>query len=245
MLFCTLQFMFVLFVAPRYGIISNWLRKKRMVPQELREDLLVSILRKKGEPISIQVLKDFIHIHKNLVPRAARLLAREKLIKTTNNRFILTARGEEEAMKVLRAHRLWESYLQSVGAPSEDIHSVAHHLEHLEYEKSIEYLDSKLGHPRTGPHGEYIPGEAEKIDTISAIHLSQLKTGETAKVVSTPQDKTSYQLKNGDVFTVEGKTKKGIIIARGRRKILIPIKSSDKISVVNKTKIKHVKDSEK
>jgi hypothetical protein len=64
-------------------------------------------------------------------------------------------------------------------------------------------------------------------------------------VVSTPQDKTSYQLKNGDVFTVEGKTKKGIIIARGRRKILIPIKSSDKISVVNKTKIKHVKDSEK
>jgi manganese/iron transport system permease protein/iron/zinc/copper transport system permease protein len=35
MLFCTLQFLVVLAVAPRYGLLARWLRRRRLVPQQV------------------------------------------------------------------------------------------------------------------------------------------------------------------------------------------------------------------
>lgn len=231
MLFCTFQFLFVLFVAPRYGIISNWLRKRRMVPQELREDILVSVLRKKGEQISLHELRSFVRIHKKLIPRALRLLLREQLIKTVKTGYNLTQKGEDEAIKTLRAHRLWESYLERVGTPSEEIHSVAHQLEHLEYEKSIEYLDSKLGHPRTGPHGEYIPGKNDKIASIETLPLGSLRGEIAVKIMYIPEDIRIPGLKKNDSIIFLQKTKKDVILLKGRKRLLIPIRIAERVLV--------------
>ena len=214
MLFCTFQFLFVLFIAPRYGIISNWLRKKRMIPQELREDLLVSILRKKGDAISIQDLKEFVRVYASLFHQAVKTLLRERLITSDKKGLVLTDRGEEEAMKILRAHRLWESYLQSVGAPGGEIHQMAHQLEHLEYDQSVGYLDSKLGHPLHGPHGEYIPEESDKIEAIKAIPLKDLKNGEEAEVISVGEKAGKSGLKKGDIILSKTSMNKKITISR-------------------------------
>jgi ABC-type Mn2+/Zn2+ transport system permease subunit/Mn-dependent DtxR family transcriptional regulator len=217
MLFCAFQFLFVLFIAPRYGIISNWLRKRRMIPQELREDLLVSILRKKGYAIEISELKKYVRVYTALIPRAVKTLLREQLIRGEKKGWVLTHRGEEEAMKTLRAHRLWESYLQSVGTPSGEIHQMAHHLEHLEYDQSAGYLDLKLGHPHYGPHGEYIPEESDIIGAIEAIPLKELKMDEKAEIISVGEQAGKSGLKKGDIILRETSANKKIKISRNKK----------------------------
>lgn len=231
MLFCTLQFLVVLFAAPRYGIVSNWLRKKRIIPQELREDVLVSALRKKGKPITQQELKEYVQVYRNLIPRAVKMLMRERLIGRKLTGFILTRKGEEEAMKTLRAHRLWESYLQSVGAPSADIHKVAHQLEHLEYDKSIDYLDSKLGYPKTGAHGEDIPRITEEAKAAFTVRLSSLKPGEAAEVVSIPRDSSGLGIKKGDKILVSSIDGRKVVIVKNRKKLSLGVKASQEIVV--------------
>jgi manganese/iron transport system permease protein/iron/zinc/copper transport system permease protein len=52
MLFCTLQFIIVLALAPRYGMLARWLRLRRMVPQQVVEDVLLAILRNGPTPVS-------------------------------------------------------------------------------------------------------------------------------------------------------------------------------------------------
>ena len=121
-------------------------------------------------------------------------------------------------MKILRAHRLWESYLQSVGAPGGEIHQMAHQLEHLEYDQSVGYLDSKLGHPLHGPHGEYIPEESDKIEAIKAIPLKDLKNGEEAEVISVGEKAGKSGLKKGDIILSKTSMIGKITISRKKTK---------------------------
>ena len=65
-------------------------------------------------------------------------------------------KGEKEANTVLRAHRLWETYLESIGTPRKDVQAAAHQLEYLDQSQTLSYLDKKLGSPKTDPHGKVI-----------------------------------------------------------------------------------------
>ena len=69
----------------------------------------------------------------------------------------LTEEGKKEALRILRAHRIWESYLKHVGTADHEIHSKAHELEHMHHSHAIDYLDDLLGHPIEDPHGQIIP----------------------------------------------------------------------------------------
>ena len=66
-------------------------------------------------------------------------------------------KGVKEAGMVLRAHRLWETYLERIGTPETEVHATAHQLEHLDQAETLSYLDKKLGSPKTDPHGSAIP----------------------------------------------------------------------------------------
>jgi manganese/iron transport system permease protein/iron/zinc/copper transport system permease protein len=56
-----------------------------------------------------------------------------------------------------RAHRLWETYLESIGTPQEELHPAADRLEHIRAGGTVDYLDEKLGQPVLDPHGKKIP----------------------------------------------------------------------------------------
>ena len=157
MLFCTLQFLLVLVVAPRYGLLARWLRLRRLVPQQVVEDVLITVLRRQGDtPLS--VLHEFVPAaHPGIILKALRQMEQEGLIGVTPEGYRLTEAGEKEARQVLRAHRLWESYLASIGTPQEAVHPTAHRLEHIRGEGTVEYLDQKLGKPELDPHGKKIP----------------------------------------------------------------------------------------
>ena len=84
-------------------------------------------------------------------------MMQDSLLSEGNTDFTLTEKGLTEANKVLRAHRLWESYLEKIGTPDQEVHTTAHHLEHLHGKDTIEYLDKKLGSPNQDRHGKRIP----------------------------------------------------------------------------------------
>ncbi|MCB2216361.1 iron chelate uptake ABC transporter family permease subunit [Desulfofustis glycolicus] len=154
MLFCTLQFLVVLTVAPKYGLLARWLRLRSLIPQQVVEDILTTILRY-DRPTPLSIIRTYVESGKGL-QRALSRMVRDNLLEASEDGYRLTAAGRQEADKVLRAHRLWEAYLATIGTPAREVHSTAHQLEHLGGE-AVEYLDEKLGQPKVGPHGNPIP----------------------------------------------------------------------------------------
>lgn len=156
MLFCTLQFLVVLAVAPKYGLLSRWIRMRNLIPQQVIEDILTTILRYDG-PTPKNIIVKYVETGKGL-NRALKQMIRDSLVSDKNSEFTLTEKGLIEAKKVLRAHRLWETYLEKIGTPEKELHPTAHQLEHIRGEDTIDYLDKKLGSPKKDPHGKTIPG---------------------------------------------------------------------------------------
>lgn len=159
MLFCTLQFLVVLVVAPRYGLLARWLRLRRLVPQQVVEDVLTTILRHEGET-RLSTIRQYVQHPVNLA-KALRQMEQNGLIGASGAGYRLTEAGTKEARQVLRAHRLWESYLESIGTPQEALHSTAHRMEHMRAGGTVDYLDEKLGQPALDPHGHKIPPRQE------------------------------------------------------------------------------------
>jgi len=185
----TLQFMIILCAAPRYGLIANVWRRWQLVPQQLTEDVIGSIRHDGRLTVPLNDLVSAVHAAPQYVRRAIRSLKRRDLLEETRQGLKLTEAGQHEARRLLRAHRLWETYLQHVGAPSEVVHSEAHRLEHLHDEQTVDYLDDKLGHPLRDPHGSDIPEDFVHLVPGQMIRASLLREGHRAlveRVVNAP-----------------------------------------------------------
>lgn len=182
MLFCTLQFIVVLVVAPRYGLLSGWLRKRRMVPQQLVEDVLVTVLRAQGDPMIPDAISGGLGGRAELLPNALKSMVRDGLLLKPADGYILSEKGNLEAVRILRAHRLWETYLKHVGMAAEDVHNRAHSLEHFHDKESIDYLDDLLGHPIRDPHGKDIPVNYSECAPGKACPVGILREGTTGVV---------------------------------------------------------------
>ena len=154
MLFCTLQFLVVLLVAPKYGVLARWQRMHNLIPQQQVEDILTTILRY-GKPTPMEVIVQYVEQDKGL-KKALESMIDDGLLEQSAESFSLTEAGDMEAQKVLKAHRLWEAYLESIGTPKEELHPTAHHLEHISDPNTVDYLDEKLGKPVRDPHGQTI-----------------------------------------------------------------------------------------
>lgn len=96
----------------------------------------------------------------------------------------LTEKGVEEAMRILRKHRLWETFLvEKLGFGWDEVHELAEELEHIRSPQLTERLDHYLEHPRFDPHGDPIPDEKGRIESREECLLSELKDGEEAIIV--------------------------------------------------------------
>ena len=72
----------------------------------------------------------------------------------------LTQAGRTEALRLVRRHRLIETFLmQHLGYSWEDVHDEAERLEHSVSEEFTDRLAQLLGHPARDPHGDLIPAK--------------------------------------------------------------------------------------
>ncbi|TNF09333.1 MAG: metal-dependent transcriptional regulator [Bacillota bacterium] len=70
----------------------------------------------------------------------------------------LTSKGKKVAIRMIRAHRIWEVFLTSkLGYSWESVHEDAEKLEHATSDEVIEKLFMFLGEPKFCQHGNPIP----------------------------------------------------------------------------------------
>lgn len=100
-------------------------------------------------------------------------------------RIKLTAKGWKIAVALIRRHRLWETFLyQKLNFSWDEVHEVAHDLEHIQSEKLIQELDKLLGYPSHDPHGHIIPDEKGNFSKDERVLLANLEQGHKCRLVS-------------------------------------------------------------
>lgn len=207
----TAMFMLMLTFAPRYGLLADFIRRSRAIPQEIMEDVLGAILRAKGESVPITEIERTVTTRNMKIRKAIEMLGRKDLLQIENDKVCLTDDGRVEANRLLRAHRLWETYLEQTGTPQKDLHNKAHKLEHISDQATVDYLDDKLGHPLSDPHGSSIPADVSQQRGDRDFISSQLRQGNEAVVQSVGPLADSFGFKPGDVVTMGERLENGTI----------------------------------
>lgn len=106
------------------------------------------------------------------------------LVASKVNGIELTGEGRTYALKVIRIHRLWESYLaDETGLTEKDWHHDAEKKEHILSEDEAENLAAKIGNPLTDPHGDPIPTSRGEMPGRKGIPISDIKIGDFAKII--------------------------------------------------------------
>jgi len=91
----------------------------------------------------------------------------------------LSEEGRRAAARVIRRHRLIESFLVEVmGLDWSEVHEEAEVLEHAVSDRLLGRIDAMLGHPTHDPHGDPIPDEAGCFPERKVAPLSEVGAGE-------------------------------------------------------------------
>jgi DtxR family transcriptional regulator, Mn-dependent transcriptional regulator len=119
----------------------------------------------------------------------------------------VTSKGKNEALMVIRKHRLWETFLvEKLGFSWDEVHEVAEQLEHINSARLIEKLDEFLGYPKVDPHGDPIPDRQGKLKVQPQVAIDQLPTGYQGKIAAV-KDSDSNLLKYLDKIGAKPGTK--------------------------------------
>jgi DtxR family Mn-dependent transcriptional regulator len=119
--------------------------------------------------------------------RARKILARLQeagLAEVRGETYRLTPSGQDYAIQILRAHRLYETYLANeTGTTGKDWHAEAERVEHKLSSEDTNRLAQQLGHPRFDPHGDPIPTRSGQSHTPNGCPLEELEIGQAGRIV--------------------------------------------------------------
>jgi DtxR family Mn-dependent transcriptional regulator len=141
--------------------------------------LLVHRFTEREEPVSTSRLARGLGVTDSTVTAMIQKLARQKLLNHKPRREIsLTPAGSELAIKMIRRHRLIESFLHDkLGYAWDEVHAEAEQIEHAVSEKFVEAISKALNHPTLDPHGDPIPDESGSGDPRVLVKLSEAPAG--------------------------------------------------------------------
>ena len=103
----------------------------------------------------------------------------------------LTEEGQAEAIRLVRRHRLIETFLmEHLGYPWEAVHEEAERLEHAVSDGFTERLAEFLGQPDRDPHGDPIPTEAGTLPPEVSFPLSDSTAGARVEIARVKHEDT-------------------------------------------------------
>ncbi len=157
-----------------------------MALSEKMRDYLKAIhsLRVGEERVAVSVVADHLGVAVASVSNMVKRLAELDLVRHTPYKGIdLTEAGEQEALRLIRAHRLIELFLtEVVGLQWDEVHDEAERLEHAVSDRLVERIAELLGHPTVDPHGDPIPTEEGLVDEEALPDLTELEVGQRAEI---------------------------------------------------------------
>ena len=157
-------FVIALLLSPRQGVITSYLTRWRLSLRIAMEDVLGRLYRSEETASNLHGMstetlrKRTSWSGPGVLSLALRRLRMQGLIVTNSQGYTLTDRGRSEAKKLVRAHRLWESYMaEHFELPEDHLHETAERVEHFIDPEIREALAAELKLPVADPHGKRIP----------------------------------------------------------------------------------------
>lgn len=171
-------YLLTVILAPERGLVAKARRRRSLRFRIQREDILKLVYRE-GENITAQRIREKLDLGQQQWKNHLAQLQRLELFERGDIR--LTDKGKALARRLVRAHRLWETYLaDQMGLSTEQIHDDAERFEHLLTDELLDAVDAELGFPTLDPHGSPIPSKP----LVYARTLAQLAPGTGFRLAS-------------------------------------------------------------
>ncbi len=146
------------------------------------EDYLKAIyhLAGGGSPVSTSSVAEALDVQPASVTGMVKRMAESGLLEYVPYKGVsLTGSGTREALKVLRRHRILETYLCArLGFTWDDVHDEAERLEHAASDQLIDRMARAMGFPSHDPHGAPIPTAAGQIEQVEHSTLADAAEGD-------------------------------------------------------------------
>lgn len=150
------------------------------------EDYLKAIygLTERGEAASTSAIAELLAVQPASVTGMVKRMAESGLLEHVPYRGVrLTGRGQRESLKVLRRHRIIETYLcERLGFAWDHVHGEAERLEHAASDTLVEHMAAALGFPSHDPHGAPIPTSAGEIEETDFATLADALPGAELRI---------------------------------------------------------------
>lgn len=170
----------------RRSLASRWRAAAERRRRARLEDVLKHVFtrQQEGREASLESIAGHLRLGQGRVLKTVTELEARGLARSGNGTLRLTPAGEDWAREVIRAHRLWETYLANEArVPMAHVHAPAEREEHrLTADAAVDALDAALGHPRSDPHGDPIPRAAGDAVATPARALTAWPAGIPAEV---------------------------------------------------------------
>ncbi len=169
----TAIYLFAVVFAPERGLLFRFLRKRQLRRRIHWEDITKQAykLEKDGQ-LSLAMLSERLNDSEGNTERYIQILRTKGFFEKDGLR--LTEKARDAASRLIRTHRLWETYLvQELGLSADQIHEDAEKYEHLLSDELVDEMDKKLGYPTTDPHGSPIPSKHKLSLTLHELGLTQ------------------------------------------------------------------------
>lgn len=154
-------FFLVFLFSPSQGILSRFWKKIQNKKSWLVDHILLDLYRQEEKNTTLLSEKEFLTKYGYNTRQAQKTLhslIKAKIALTKDNTISLSSEGKKRAQDLMRAHRLWEMYMHSLGSQSDHVHRSASEMEHILSPELCEQIDTVLDHPAQDPHGKKIPG---------------------------------------------------------------------------------------
>ena len=151
-------------VSPGRGVLARRWRARRDGQRIAIEDVLGLLFRLEERSLSTDqdavenLLRSDVRIGPSRLSGVLGRIQRGLLARVEEGKWTLTEAGRSEARGLVRAHRLWETYLAGrANIPSSHLHSAAERLEHVSDPGIAKDLAAAVGDQDKDPHGRPIP----------------------------------------------------------------------------------------
>lgn len=199
-----------------------------------QEDYLkqIFLLAEIEETVTTQALAEKLDVRPASVSGMLRRLAAEGLVAHEPYRGVrLTERGRTAAMKLLRLHRLLETFLHDVlGYGWDEVHDEAERLEHVISDRFERRMADALGNPTHDPHGDPIPSpQLDFPPAAPRLLVTELEPGARGEVVRVlTQDRGTLALlerlalRPGSPLEVADRRDDGVLLRTDGEPFLLP-----------------------
>lgn len=154
-------FLLAFLFSPKEGVVTRLFRRRAATKLVLVEDVIKLSYRFAEETDKTGLtdrIANELGISNSRVESAIRILINKGLMQKTDGSFLLTEDGRKYATRLIRTHRLWETYItREKVTDMEHVHPEAEKVEHVLTEDMVNELDEELGYPEKDPHGSDIP----------------------------------------------------------------------------------------